>query len=126
MRQLAGWAVLGMVLALGGLSDTASAQYKNTSRPFENYNRRPTMSPYMNLVNNNVGTATNYQSLVRPQLDQNNFNNQSASAIKNLQRQVSTPQSSKSSSEGNLKLRKTGHAAVRGNYSHYYPGLNRQ
>ncbi len=125
MRQLACWTVLGMVFALGGLSGTAHAQFKGTSRPFESYARKPAVSPYMNLINNNNGVATNYQSLVRPQLDQNNFNNQSSAAIKSLQRQAGASQNSKSSSEGNLKLRATGHAAVRGNYSHYYPALNR-
>jgi hypothetical protein len=79
----------------------------------------------MQLLNNQTGTATNYQSLVRPQIEQWNFNSQSSSAIKGLQRsQASASGRSKSSAEGNLKMRSTGHAAARESYSHYYPGLN--
>jgi hypothetical protein len=80
----------------------------------------------MNLVNNQTGTATNYQSLVRPQLDQQNYNAQSASAIKNLQsKQAAASKGSKATTEGNVKLRTTGHPASRESYSHFYPGLGR-
>jgi hypothetical protein len=78
----------------------------------------------MQLLNNQTGNATNYQSLVRPQIEQWNFNSQSTSAIKGLQRsQAASANRSKSSAEGNLKMRSTGHAAARESYSHYYPGL---
>lgn len=35
---------------------------------------RPTVSPYLNLYRNNVGPLPNYYSLVRPQLNQQAFN----------------------------------------------------
>ena len=116
--------LLASIVLLGGLAGSASAQYKAPkNRPFESYSRRPSVSPYMNLLNNQTGNATNYQSLVRPQLDQQSFNQKSASAIKGLQSQAGKQQS-KSGSEGNQKLRPTGHAATRQNYSHFYPGMN--
>ncbi len=82
----------------------------------------------MNLLNNNIANniATNYQSLVRPQLEQQNFNAKSSSAIRGLQRGAASSQHSVSSSEGNQKLRGTGHHATRESYSHYYPGLGKQ
>jgi len=126
MKRLAllGW--IGVVFACTAFASTASAQYKGKQRPFDTSARRPSVSPYMNLINNNTGAATNYQSLVRPQIDQQNLNAQNASAIKNLQRsQASSSKGSKSTAEGNIKLRATGHAASRENYSHFYPGLGR-
>lgn len=119
--------VVGVVIGFGSIVNCANAQYKPQSRPFDTQSRRPSVSPYMNLVNNNnAGASTNYQSLVRPQVDQQNFNSHSASAIKNLQRSADSPARSKSTGDGgNAKLRSTGHAAVRQNYSHYYPTLGR-
>ena len=117
-----------LVVTLVGLAGGADAQ---TSRPFDNYSRSPSVSPYMNLVNNNNTTDANvflnYQLLVKPQLEQRNFNQQTAATFKQFQQtqktSVAKPQSGV---EGNQRLRATGHAATRGNYSHYYPSLNRQ
>jgi hypothetical protein len=121
MRRLT---LIAAVVMLGSLASTAQAQYKAKSRPFDSAGgRRPAVSPYMNLINNNTGVATNYQSLVRPQLEQQNFNAKSASAIKGLQRQAASSTRSASSHEGNMKMRGTGHTAARENYSHYYPQL---
>ena len=124
MRNISRIIAFGLLIAIGGLVSDAHAQYKGKSRPFDSSARRPSVSPYMNLINNNTGQATNYQSLVRPQIDQQNYNTQAASAIKNLQRQqAASSMRSKSSSEGNTKMRATGHAATRETYSHFYPSL---
>lgn len=89
-------------------------------RPFENTGgRRPSVSPYMNLVNNPQGAATNYQSLVRPQLEQSATNQQQRAAISQLQRQA--PGRSQSSAQGNQKLRGTGHHTMFNNTSRYFP-----
>ena len=126
MRRFMIFGAVGLSLTLAGMVGNASAQYKGRPRPFDTTSRRPSVSPYMQLINNNTGAATNYQSLVRPQIDQQNYNAQSASAIKNLQRQVSSQNRlSKSGAEGNQKLRATGHAAMRENYSHFYPSLGK-
>jgi hypothetical protein len=125
MRRLT---LIAAFVLLGYLANPAQAQYKAKSRPFDSAGaRRPTVSPYMNLLNNNNGIATNYQSLVRPQVEQQNFNARSSSAIKGLQRQAaSSATRSASTHEGNVKMRGTGHTAGRENYSHYYPQLGRQ
>ncbi len=89
-------------------------------RPFENTGgRRPSVSPYMNLVNNPQAGATNYQSLVRPQLDQSAVNRQQRAAINQLQRQA--PGRPQSGAQGNQKLRGTGHHTEFNNTSRYFP-----
>ena len=111
----------------GLLSAKADAQ---TQRPFDDYTPPPTVSPYMNLINNSNGnTATgmylNYQLMVKPQLEQRRYNQQSAAAIRQVQKQQA--QASKApATERGQQLRATGHAATRGNYSHYFPALSRQ
>jgi hypothetical protein len=41
---------------------------------------RPTVSPYLNLFRNNTGPLPNYYSLVRPQLQQQDFNQRQLTA----------------------------------------------
>jgi hypothetical protein len=77
---------------------------------------RPTVSPYLNLLNNNNPNVTNYQSLVRPQVNQARVNSNQAAQINRLQ--AKPP---KSGNAGNESLRSTGHQATWNNYSHYYP-----
>ena len=131
MKRIALPSLLAAFILCTSFVASAEAQYKAKSHPFDTSSRRPSVSPYMNLINNQTGTATNYQSLVRPQLDQQNYNARTASAIKGLQgSRASSAKSgdkskSQSSSEGNLKLRPTGHTAMREGYSHYFPGLSK-
>ena len=113
-------AAMGVAMTFGAMCGSTSAQ----NQQFNNYARKPSVSPYMNLINNNTGIATNYQSLVRPQLDQRGFNQQSSSAIKQLQKSAAGP--SKSGAEGNKKLRSTGHIASTENYSHFYPSMKQK
>jgi hypothetical protein len=125
MRRLTLTTAVVLVIAL---ASSAHAQYKSKPRPFEGAGggRRPAVSPYMNLLNNNTGVATNYQSLVRPQIEQQNLNAKSSSAIRGLQKQAaSSAGRAASTTEGNVKLRKTGHTAVRESYSHFYPGMGK-
>jgi hypothetical protein len=131
-RMKTSFLLTAVVVAMtwAALVSTANAQYKGKARPFDTTARRPSVSPYMNLINNNTGAATNYQSLVRPQIDQQNLNTRSASAIRSLQRNQGASSSSsgskgnKSTAEGgNVKLRPTGHTSSRENYAHYFPGL---
>ena len=125
MRKALLLSASGLAIALGGVAGNAGAQ---TGRPFDNYTPRPTVSPYMNLANNgnnnNGNPFLNYQLLVRPQLEQRNANQQSAAAIKQLQ-QHSGMERSHAKSAGNPKLRATGHAATRVNYSHYFPAMKK-
>ena len=50
--------------------------------------RRPTISPYLNLLRNDNGTLPNYYSLVRPQLYQQSFDNRILMANRAQERAV--------------------------------------
>ncbi|HEY2841028.1 MAG TPA: hypothetical protein VGJ26_17875 [Pirellulales bacterium] len=80
--------------------------------------RRPSVSPYMNLLNNQNPNLTNYQSLVRPQVNQARISSQQNSRINRLE---APPPASGNS--GSQTLRSTGHQATYGNYSHFYPNF---
>lgn len=129
MCKSLGYAVGFLIIITALSTGEALAQ---SPRPFDDYTPPSSVSPYMNLANNNnngTGAALfmNYQLFVKPQLEQRRLNKQSATAIRNLQQQQQQSRSAKGSfaAEGNPKLRATGHVATRVNYSHYYPTLNR-
>jgi len=78
----------------------------------------PTVSPYLNLLNQSGSFgATNYQSLVRPLIEQGNAINRQGSSINRLQGQVN----SASAAAAGGGSRGTGHASFFMNYSHFYP-----
>ena len=82
----------------------------------------PTVSPYLNLLQNNsvFSQASNYQSLVKPLIDQNAAIQRQGGAINRLQQQVNPGASS-----GRGGGRGTGHTTYFMNYSHYYPAMKR-
>jgi hypothetical protein len=107
-------AVLALVFVLG-LAGQAHAQrlYQGTSdNPVG-----PTVSPYLNLLQNNSFGITNYQSLVRPLVQQGNAINRQGSQLNNLQRQISAPSSGGRGGYGSA----TGHVTFFMNNSHFYP-----
>ena len=93
------------------------AQQGGISNP---YNPKPTVSPYLNLLQNNGDfDFPQYQTLVRPFFDQQSINNRNAidsqalrGQVNSLQRQVG-----RSAVTG---IRATGHPTRYMNYSHYY------
>lgn len=74
----------------------------------------PTVSPYLNLLNNgtNPFSTTNYQSLVKPLVDQRGAIQRQGGALQRLENSV---YSGAPSGGG------TGHATFFMNYSHFYP-----
>lgn len=62
-------------------------------RPFSNYSSPQAVSPYMNLFrsNSSLGTAGNYYSLVRPQLEQQRVNQQLSRQIREVQTGYGAP-----------------------------------
>jgi hypothetical protein len=110
---------LGLVVALAGicflLPATALAQYQGGLYMGRSDNPvGPTVSPYLNLTQNNIGSPTNYQSLVKPLIDQGNAIQRQGNSINRLQQQVY-------SGAGGGGGRGTGHATFFMNYSHFYP-----
>ncbi|MCA9260170.1 MAG: hypothetical protein KDA61_13255 [Planctomycetales bacterium] len=75
--------LLVVVAALATWSIDSGTAHAQLARPTRYQAAIPTTSPYLNLLNNNGGNfATNYYSIIRPQLRQNEFNQQQAAAIK--------------------------------------------
>lgn len=109
------------------LTSTASAQ---VARPFDSPSRgkyapiesRQTVSPYVNLTNGNG--LSNYQTLVRPLIEEREELNRQWAALDDLNRKVRGVPVSASRGRGNANGR--GAAGVRYmHYSHYF-GTDRQ
>lgn len=64
-------AVLAAVLAALATASESSAQVRQRYTP-----SRPTVSPYLNLLRTNASPVPNYYAIVRPQLQQNDFQRQ--------------------------------------------------
>ncbi len=116
-------ACFALVMIVG--PQPARAQQSVRTRYRNSLLNRPTVSPYLNLVRRDGSLgASNYQTLVRPQLEarQNAFRQQQT--INNVQRQVNTLQTDFRQSQA-LGTRQTGHPTRFMTYSHYYPSLGR-
>jgi hypothetical protein len=114
-------AVLFMVAAFALLAAPGSvfAQYNGGMYSGRSDNPNgPTVSPYLNLLNNNnqLNGVPNYQSLVRPLVEQRNATQRQGNALQNLQQQVNTQRAG-----GSGAGRSTGHATSFMYYSHFYP-----
>jgi len=106
-----------MILMIAGLAivlmspSLASAQYRSSVSDNPN---GPTVSPYLNLLNNNnnIGLPA-YQTLVKPLVEQQNAIQRQGNSIQRLQQQVGP-----GGTRGGGGT--TGHMTYFMNYSHYY------
>ncbi len=96
----------------------ATSSYNRQPYPTRYQPARPTVSPYMNLFRNGTSPALNYQTLVRPQIRQEDTNQRERAAVDRLQRQVG--EVSQAVYAPSRNLRTTGHRTVFLDYSHYY------
>ena len=101
-----------------GIADIAKAQ-----QPFQNVQQAPTVSPYLNLVNNNNnggrGAFPAYQTLVEPFLQQQ----QQQQQINQLQRttqSLATGGLTQPARGASNAIRGTGHVTANMDYLHYY------
>jgi hypothetical protein len=107
-----------LALALAGAAlvvlapQTAWAQYVGRYMGRADNPVGPTVSPYLNLIGNQVSGVTNYQSLVRPLINQDRAIQYQGSSINYLARQAA---------QQGAAQRATGHASFFMNYMHYYP-----
>jgi hypothetical protein len=116
-----GLAVAFCCLAIGLSSSSAAyaQSSKRIQRPQMGYNpaqsqmantlyNRPTVSPYLNLLRQQgVGSPPNYQTLVRPQLDQDRINSAQHRQMRNLQNQLTDLD--RTTVEPGETIRATGH-----------------
>ena len=92
------------------------------SKPFKHVEQRPTVSPYLNLLRDDSGATANYQTLVRPQMEQIDFNRQQERQFDRLDRQFQNFRSESAyPQDGSVEIRETGHTTRFMNLSHYYP-----
>ncbi len=102
-----------------------------SSKPFSNSAPDNTVSPYLNLfINDSIGGDPNfvpYQSLVRPQQNQSDFNRQVQAQGQALSRRVQEISAKPAfNPQGSEQQLPTGHSTVFGNTSHFYPQFQRR
>lgn len=93
------------------------------SKPFSSYNAPPTVSPYMNLfrVDLNGNNNFNYSTLVRPQLQQQQVNQQiEQQNLQNSRRIQSIAAQAAYNPQGDKGQYPTGHQTVFSYLGHYY------
>lgn len=97
------------------------------SKPFSSVSRGPTVSPYLNLFVGSDGlndqdVAYNYQTLVKPQIQQMEINQQLQQQQQQLNRQVQQLSTRPAfDPRGSQTMSPTGHPTAFMNYSHFYP-----
>jgi hypothetical protein len=94
-----------------------------TSKPFSSYSPSPTTSPYLNLFRDDFGGDDdfNYQTLVRPQLQQQRFNEQVQRQSMELGRRLqSIAAQADFNPQGSESQYPTGHKTLFNYYGHYY------
>jgi hypothetical protein len=97
-------------------------------KPFTGVSTRPTVSPYLNLFREDLDGFSdfNYQTLVRPQLQQQEINQnlqrQQQELNANVQALAAKPAFNAQGSESQYP---TGHMTSFRNHSHYYPTMGR-
>lgn len=96
-------------------------------KPFQNVSSSPTVSPYLGLFREDLSgyDDLNYQTSVKPRLQQQAFNDQIARQAQALNRQL-TAISARNAYEikGSQNMAPTGHAASFQYYSRFYPAKN--
>jgi hypothetical protein len=109
-----------MVLLAAEASFAQAPSPSNRQYPARYQPSRPTVSPYLNLFRNGNSAAMNYQTLVRPQINQENTNQQERTAVQRLQRQLGDVSQTVYGAAAARSMRTTGHRTVFLDYSHYY------
>jgi hypothetical protein len=96
-------------------------------KPFASFSPTPTTSPYLNLFREDRegGGDLNYNTLVRPQLQQQQFNEQvQRQAIEVQRRLQAISAQSDFNPRGSESQMPTGHQTVYRYYGRFYPALN--
>lgn len=100
----------------------------NITKPFSSYTAAPTVSPYMNLFREDLegGSDINYNTLVRPQLQQQAFNQQVQREIDYSVKMQSIAAQNDYNAQGSKDILPTGHQTAFRYTGRYYPGLMRR
>ena len=109
----------------GGLGGRSSP----LSKPFTSYSPSPTVSPYLNLFREDLEGSSdlNYNTLVRPMLQQQQFNRQMEQHSMEIARRLqSIAAQADFNPQGSTTQYPTGHQTVFMYYGHFYPAAARQ
>ena len=120
---------VGQSSAPGSRLDSGLGAFGNLNKPFANYQPAPTTSPYLNLFldNNDTNDDFNYQTLVRPQLQQREFNERVQREAYDLGRQLQSMAARPDfNPAGSTAQPPTGHQTVFQYYGHYYPQMQQR
>lgn len=109
-----------------GAAGFGGGRSRPSSRPFSNISRRPSLSPYLGLFQEGFDENENalaYQTIVRPQLRQQRFNNQVRRQAAQMEARLqSIAAGSGFNAQGNQQLAPTGVSPGAYRFlSHYYP-----
>ena len=112
-----------------GVSSTSnSLAPPRASKPFSSVSSSPTVSPYLNLFRDDLDGSGdfNYQTLVRPQLNQLQLNQQFQNQNVELNRRVQaiSAQRNYANPAGSEQIYPTGHPTAFGYHGRYYPALS--
>jgi hypothetical protein len=94
------------------------------AKPFSNFSPAPTTSPYLNLFRDDFGgnSDLNYNTLVRPQLQQQAFNQQVQRQGQEMARRMqSMAAQGDFNPQGDKNQFPTGHQTTWGYYGHFHP-----
>lgn len=98
-------------------------------KPFTSFSPSPTVSPYLNLFREDFdgNSDFNYNTLVRPMLQQEQFNQQMQRQSMEISRRLQTIAAQADfNPQGSTTQYPTGHQTVFMYYGHYYPSAGRQ
>jgi len=104
-------------------------QSTSGSKPFANYSPGPTVSPYLNLfrVDLGSGNVSNYNTLVEPQLRQQQFNQQQQRQDSQTSRRLQAiAAESAYNAQGSKEMNPTGHQTVFSYMGNYYPQIRQR
>ena len=124
-------------ILIASAQESAHAQYtggRNTRNATRNFlYNRPTVSPYLNLTSRNSNGLSNYHTLVRPQLDQEQVNVQRQQQATRQQQELGEIQNQFRQSQNQAaSMMITGRVGWssrglprHGTYLNFYPGFQR-
>ena len=98
-----------------------------SNKPFTSFSPAPTVSPYLNLFREDLagGSDLNYNTLVRPMLQQQQFNQQVQRQGLELERRLQAfAAQSDFNPQGSTSQLPTGHQTVFRYYGRFYPAMN--
>jgi hypothetical protein len=119
--------ILPLLISLGALSLSRAAwaqsnfypaSSQRARRPFRASYQMPAVSPYVNLLRDDMPAIFNYYTLVKPQLEQEAFNARERAGIGDLQQQLALKQ--QALRQQSRRPRAGGHVSRFMDYSDFY------